>query len=193
MRVDTSTVPTEPDLNTRCDRCKVRTAALCAYYPGIRPRPPRWCPDWPAPRLPSSCSAARSSPSPPPSPAGTESPTGELRLAQPSGVTFLRALVDQGGVATAARLRELTGVDHLNPMTQTLNHASVIIRAGDDGTAREWDIDKVRTWAADLRAGDATNGSVVGHVRSTRRRLVRSTARNPVRPRLDACGRSRWA
>jgi hypothetical protein len=47
-----------------------------------------------------------------------------LRLAQPAGSKFLRALIDEGGHATAARLRELTGVDRLNPMTGTLNAAA---------------------------------------------------------------------
>jgi hypothetical protein len=47
-----------------------------------------------------------------------------LRQAQPAGSVFLRALVDEGGHATAARLRELTGVDRLNPMTSTLNAAT---------------------------------------------------------------------
>jgi hypothetical protein len=42
-----------------------------------------------------------------------------LRQAQPAGSVFLRALVDEGGHATAARLRGLTGVDRLNPMTST--------------------------------------------------------------------------
>lgn len=47
-----------------------------------------------------------------------------LRHAQPSASTLLRALVDEGGSATAARLKELTGQDRLNPMMQTLNGAA---------------------------------------------------------------------
>jgi len=46
-----------------------------------------------------------------------------LRLAQPSGSTFLRALIDEGGTATAERLRELTGADALQYMTLSLNSA----------------------------------------------------------------------
>jgi hypothetical protein len=47
-----------------------------------------------------------------------------LRQALPSGSVFLRALVDEGGTATAERLKELTGTDALHYMTLTLNGAT---------------------------------------------------------------------
>lgn len=47
-----------------------------------------------------------------------------LRLALPSGLVFLRALIDEGGTATAARLKDLTGSGTLHRMTQTLNGAA---------------------------------------------------------------------
>lgn len=47
-----------------------------------------------------------------------------LRRALPSGSTFLRALIDEGGTATAARLKELTGSNTLQYMQLTLNAAA---------------------------------------------------------------------
>ncbi|MEO6082330.1 MAG: acyltransferase [Umezawaea sp.] len=47
-----------------------------------------------------------------------------LRSAQPSASMFLRALVDEGGTATAARLKALIGGGPLNHMTGTLNTAA---------------------------------------------------------------------
>lgn len=47
-----------------------------------------------------------------------------LREALPKGSTFLRALVDEGGTATAARLKELTNSDALHYMTLTLTSAA---------------------------------------------------------------------
>jgi len=47
-----------------------------------------------------------------------------LRLALPAGSTFLRALIDAGGTATVARLKELTNSDQLHYMTLTLNTAA---------------------------------------------------------------------
>ncbi|MQA12579.1 MAG: hypothetical protein GEU98_29485, partial [Pseudonocardiaceae bacterium] len=47
-----------------------------------------------------------------------------LRQALPTGSRFLRALIDEGGSASAARMRELTGESRLHPMTLTLNHAA---------------------------------------------------------------------
>lgn len=46
-----------------------------------------------------------------------------LRLAKPDASLFVRALVDEGGTATAARLKELTGRDQLHYMTLSLNAA----------------------------------------------------------------------
>jgi hypothetical protein len=46
-----------------------------------------------------------------------------LRYARPGGLAFARALVDEGGTATAARLREILGVTALNSLTATLNAA----------------------------------------------------------------------
>jgi hypothetical protein len=47
-----------------------------------------------------------------------------LRRAQPGGSTFLRALIDEGGTATADRLRQLIGTDGLRHLTQSLNAAA---------------------------------------------------------------------
>ncbi|WP_030429680.1 hypothetical protein [Allokutzneria albata] len=47
-----------------------------------------------------------------------------LRHALPSGSVFLRALINEGGTATADRLKELTGSRVLHPMLQTLNTAA---------------------------------------------------------------------
>jgi hypothetical protein len=47
-----------------------------------------------------------------------------LRLALPSGSVFLRALINEGGTATAARLKEVIGSDALHYMTLTLNGAA---------------------------------------------------------------------
>jgi hypothetical protein len=46
-----------------------------------------------------------------------------LRLATPASSRFVRGLVDEGGTATAARLKELTGVDALQYMALSLNSA----------------------------------------------------------------------
>jgi hypothetical protein len=46
-----------------------------------------------------------------------------LRTAQPHGSTFLRALINEGGTATAQRLKELTGTEALHYMTLTVNAA----------------------------------------------------------------------
>jgi hypothetical protein len=55
-----------------------------------------------------------------------------LRRARPVGSVFIRALVDQGGTATAEKLRELTGLDALNQATQTLTKAaSAVLSEGD--------------------------------------------------------------
>jgi hypothetical protein len=130
-----------PDDHTACDRCQASAAALLAHYPGIRPRPPRWCPTCAGPAL---VDLARhghvvtitgvnvgASPAPENDEVGVsglnwtvEKAVQMLLLAQPAGSKFLRALIDEGGHATAARLRELTGVDRLNPMTGTLNAAA---------------------------------------------------------------------
>jgi len=60
-----------------------------------------------------------------------------LRHAQPAGSTLLRALIDEGGSATADRLRELTGERRLQYMTLTLNNAARKVsghrRFRDDG------------------------------------------------------------
>lgn len=47
-----------------------------------------------------------------------------LRLAQPSGSVFMRALVDLGGTADTAALRQHTGTETLHHMIQTLNSAA---------------------------------------------------------------------
>jgi hypothetical protein len=47
-----------------------------------------------------------------------------LRYTRPSGRTFLRALVAEHGRATPARLRELTGMEHLHHGLQTVNNAA---------------------------------------------------------------------
>src|SRR5882757_6976767 len=47
-----------------------------------------------------------------------------LRKALPSASAFLRALIDEGGKATAQRLRELTSGHELRAMTLSLNNAA---------------------------------------------------------------------
>lgn len=47
-----------------------------------------------------------------------------LREALPTGSTFLRALVNEGGTATADRLKELTNSNALQHMTRTLSVAA---------------------------------------------------------------------
>lgn len=55
-----------------------------------------------------------------------------LRRARPVGSVFLRALVDQGGTATAEKLREMTGLDALNQATRTLTEAArAVFSEGD--------------------------------------------------------------
>ncbi|WP_141974942.1 hypothetical protein [Saccharothrix saharensis] len=58
-----------------------------------------------------------------------------LRGARPAGSTFLRVLIDQGGTATAARLRELTGQHNLHHMTLTVNTSARRVLGGrQDGS-----------------------------------------------------------
>jgi hypothetical protein len=47
-----------------------------------------------------------------------------LRKALPSASMFLRALINEGGRATADRLREVTTGHELRAMTLSLNHAA---------------------------------------------------------------------
>jgi hypothetical protein len=55
-----------------------------------------------------------------------------LRRARPVGSVFVRALVDQGGTATAEKLREMTGLDVLNQATLALTRAaSAVFSKGD--------------------------------------------------------------
>jgi hypothetical protein len=44
-----------------------------------------------------------------------------LQIARPAGLVFLRSLVDEGGTATAARLRERTGFTRFDHAHRTLN------------------------------------------------------------------------
>lgn len=125
-----------------CDACGADAAVLAAHYPGIRARPPRWC---------ASCGGRRLAElvddgqvvtvTAVPTPAAgdvieldgevgvttlpwtAELATEVLRYARPPGVAFARALVDAGGAATAAQLREATGLAALNHATGTLNAA----------------------------------------------------------------------
>lgn len=115
---------------------------VLGHFPGIRARPPRWCPSCAGLALTELVAggvvvtvtgltttglAAASVHDTEVGVGGlewsVERAVQVLRLAQPDGSTFLRALVDEGGHATAARLREITGFARLNPMTQTLNSA----------------------------------------------------------------------
>ncbi|TDC88147.1 hypothetical protein E1161_24450 [Saccharopolyspora aridisoli] len=62
-----------------------------------------------------------------------------VRRAKENGRIFLRALIDEGGTATADRLREITGMEALQHATQTLSMAaSKALKAkfGDEG--RRW-------------------------------------------------------
>lgn len=58
-----------------------------------------------------------------------------LRRARPAGSTFLRALIDEGGTATAERLRERTDIPALHHATQSLSTAAkyVLSRHHPDG------------------------------------------------------------
>lgn len=60
-----------------------------------------------------------------------------LRRAQPTGSTFLRALIDEGGTATAERLRERTGLS-LHHATQTLTTAAAAVLSGHHPDGRRW-------------------------------------------------------
>lgn len=59
-----------------------------------------------------------------------------LRRARPTGHAFLRALIDEGGTATADRLRELTGMSALHRATLTNAAAQVLGREAPDGRRR---------------------------------------------------------
>lgn len=62
-----------------------------------------------------------------------------VRQAKVNGRVFLRALVDEGGTATADRLREITGIEGLHRATQTLSSAAskaLKAKLGDEG--RRW-------------------------------------------------------
>jgi hypothetical protein len=52
-----------------------------------------------------------------------------LRRALPTGSRLLRALIDEGGQATVARLHELLGTQRLGPYMQTLTtNAAAVLR-----------------------------------------------------------------
>jgi hypothetical protein len=141
---------------------------LLAHFPGIRTRPPRWCPVCAGNALSRLVrrglavtvtsvtydvgSALTGGQATPAAPAGgddvrepgvadldwtVELAVRMLRTAQPAGSVFLHALVDEGGTATAARLRELTGATHLNPMTQTLNASMKKVFGGPPARLRQ--------------------------------------------------------
>lgn len=59
-----------------------------------------------------------------------------LRGARPAGSAFLRALVAEGGTATAARLRELTGRHNLHHTTLTVNTSARRVLGGPQGRQR---------------------------------------------------------
>lgn len=61
-----------------------------------------------------------------------------LRNARPPGRAFLRALVDEGGTATADRLRELTGLEVLNRATMTLSSSAAQVLSRQDPDGRRW-------------------------------------------------------
>lgn len=55
-----------------------------------------------------------------------------LRLSKPHAAVFLRALVDEGGKATAARLRELTSLQELNRSSGSVNASARKLWRGFD-------------------------------------------------------------
>ncbi|MFD6073020.1 hypothetical protein [Amycolatopsis lurida] len=59
-----------------------------------------------------------------------------LRRARPAGSLFLRALVDQGGTATAEKLREVTGLEFLNHATRTLTESAAVVFSDGDPEQR---------------------------------------------------------
>lgn len=62
-----------------------------------------------------------------------------VRRAKENGRIFLRALIDEGGTATADRLREITGMEALQHATQTLSMAASEgpkAKFGDEGRRR---------------------------------------------------------
>ncbi|MEU4807403.1 hypothetical protein [Actinosynnema sp. NPDC023587] len=76
-----------------------------------------------------------------------------LRGALPSGSVFLRALVDEGGTATVARLRELTGEKRLHYMTLTLNTSARRVLGGrKDGSGERLRVAVPRTDPASPRS-----------------------------------------
>jgi len=125
---------------TPCDVCGA-DADLMGHYPGLRPRQPRWCGTCAGPALTQlvrdgqvvTVTTAQSSAAAPADDELADGFLGQdwtvdqavqmLRHALPSGSRFLRALINEGGVATAARLRKILDEDSLGPMTQTLNGA----------------------------------------------------------------------
>lgn len=61
-----------------------------------------------------------------------------LRRARPTGATFLRALIDEGGSATAELLRQRTGLPALNHATQTLTTAAAHVLSRQFSDGRRW-------------------------------------------------------
>jgi len=61
-----------------------------------------------------------------------------LRRARPTGHAFLRALIDEGGTATADRLRERTGTEALHRATLTLSSAAAAVLSRGDPDGRRW-------------------------------------------------------
>lgn len=55
-----------------------------------------------------------------------------LRRARPEGMLFMRALVDAGGTATVAHLKDVTGMTTLHHTTQSLTSALVAVLRKQD-------------------------------------------------------------
>lgn len=87
----------------------------------------------------------------------TQPPVWTVELAEqvllrtrPKGRAFLRALIDEGGTATADRLRELTGMSGLHHATMTLSNAAAQVLGKEHPEGLRWR----HFFAARKRPGD---------------------------------------
>jgi hypothetical protein len=149
VATDLDTIPGPGPRGVLCDECGVSEAVLSAHYPGIRARPPRWCGPCCGQLLAGLVARGQvvtvtgivlddgyAGTGRNRGPVELDDEVGVtdlawtvdlaievLRYAKPGGLVFARALVDEGGTATADRLREITGEPALHYMTGTLNAA----------------------------------------------------------------------
>jgi hypothetical protein len=138
---DDSAPPAYPHCRNDCDCCAEFDADMAARYPDLAGRDLRWCHRCAGQLLAQLTAHGHTVTIHPVEGAhpSQSNRTGHddggpqwtveiaeqvLRRAQPGGSTFLRALIDEGGTATAERLREVLGVHELQYMTQTLTAAA---------------------------------------------------------------------